>query len=196
MRRLLAGLLALAALTAAGCTTAGRNTRSGTLLGAAIGAGTGAIVGHQSGHRGAGAAIGAGIGALSGALVGNAVDRSERESAARTERALHEIRPRNAPTHLSILDVIRMSQAGLGDRVINAKIDQSGASFDLSTQDVIDLKRSGVSDDVIRHMLARPHPAAARYEEPGATRTTYHTTTYRYYIHPRIHVGFSSRRCR
>lgn len=199
MRRLPVAWLAVATLFAAGCTSAGRNTRSGTLLGAAIGAGTGAIVGHQSGHRGAGAAIGAGIGALTGGLVGNAIDRSEQENAYRTERALREVRAESAPARLSILDVIRMSQAGLSDGVIIAKIDQSRAAFDLTTQDVIDLKRSGVSDGVIQHMLSRPAAPTPTYYEPRTSRTIYRTTTYDYYPAypaPRIHLGVRRTWCR
>jgi hypothetical protein len=149
---------------AAGCATPGDKTTIGTLLGAAVGAGTGAIIGNQSGHAGTGVAIGAGLGALAGAMIGNAfdnVDEQIEESEARNEEILREIDARGS---LSILDVIRLSQAGMSDNLIIAKIDQSGSRFDLSAQDMIDLKRSGVSERVIEHMIR------------GGT--TYRTTTY------------------
>ena len=191
MRSILSLALAAAVFLPIGCATSGRNTDAGTLLGAAIGAGTGAIIGHQTGHRGAGAAIGAGIGALTGGLIGNSIDRSEQETdrriaraEARAERALYEV---EANDRLSLLDVIRMSQAGIRDDIIVAKIDQSGASFDLSTQDIIDLKRSSVSERVIEHML-RTRPA--RYSEPRG-RTVYRTRTYhRYEYQPRVATSY------
>jgi len=153
--------LALAMFLSAGCASMGRNTGSGALLGSAIGAGAGAIVGHQSGHRGAGAAIGAGLGALAGGLIGNSIDRSEEaaaarmeETEARVERALHEAGGRN--TRLSVLDVIRMSQFGISDDLIMAKMDQTGSFYDLSASEIIDLKRSSVSERVIAYMLRTP----------------------------------------
>ena len=158
-RLILVGLVCLA-LVSAGCASAGRNTGAGTFLGGALGAGTGAIVGHQVGDTGAGAAIGAGVGALTGLLIGNALDRSEQEAdyrAARTEAALYEVRA--AQSGLSILDVIRMSQAGVSDEVIMAKIDRSGTVYDLTTAEIIDLKSSAVSDRVIAHMLRSGYPA-------------------------------------
>jgi hypothetical protein len=187
-------VLALVVLVpfAAGCATAGPNARSGGLLGAAIGAGTGAIVGHQLGHRGPGAVIGAGVGALTGSLIGNALDRSEAENAARTERALREVRSTRQRSSMSVLEVVRMSQAGLSDGVIIAKIDQSGARFDLSSQDIIDLKKSGVSDGVLQHMLERPAAAdvGPEYYRSTPTRTIYRTTTYRAYPWSPRRLGF------
>ena len=146
-RLILVGLVCLA-LVSAGCASAGRNTGAGTFLGGALGAGTGAIVGHQVGDTGAGAAI------------GNALDRSEQEAdyrAARTEATLYEVRA--AQSGLSILDVIRMSQAGVSDEVIMAKIDRSGTVYDLTTAEIIALKSSAVSDRVIAHMLRSGYPA-------------------------------------
>jgi hypothetical protein len=175
---------------AAGCATPGDKTAIGTLLGAAVGAGTGAIVGNQSGHAGTGVAIGAGLGALAGAMIGNAfdnVDEQLEESEARNAEILREI---DAKGSLSILDVIRMSQAGLSDNLIIAKIDQSGSRFDLSPQDMIDLKRSGVSERVIEHMIRGATVyRTTTYSRPAETyeRTTYVVSRP---LPVRLHTGF------
>jgi hypothetical protein len=141
------------------------------LLGSVLGAGAGAIAGYESGHTGRGAAIGAGIGALAGGLIGNSADAAEavaeeraEKTEARVERALYEVGPANPP--LSILDIIRMSQAGLSDEVIVAKIDQTGSYYRLTASEIIDLKRSSVSDRVIAFMLRSPPVEVARVPDP------------------------------
>jgi len=63
-------LVALAVVTANGCTT----TQKGAGIGTLIGAGTGAIIGHQSGHGAVGALIGGAVGAAGGALIGEQMD--------------------------------------------------------------------------------------------------------------------------
>ena len=148
--------LMLVLVLAVGCASAGRNTGPGVLLGSAIGAGAGAIIGHQTGNAGQGALIGAGLGGLTGGLIGNALDRVEEEAAvhdAQNAAAIQELR--YVQGQLSILDVIRMSQAGVSDSIIVAKIDQSHSYFDLSAEEIIDLRMSGVSDTVIEHILWR-----------------------------------------
>jgi uncharacterized protein YcfJ len=197
-RQFIISLLLLAAFLTAGCASMGRNARSGALLGTALGAGAGAIVGHQSGHRSAGAAIGAGLGALTGGLIGSAIDRSEeeaedraRETDARVERALHEA-GRNGG-RLSVLDVIRMSQAGISDDLIMTKMDQTGSYYDLSASEIIDLTRSSVSERVIAYMLrpSRSEPALGATESTGPDRPEYAWADSH---HPRtlpISVGFS-----
>lgn len=184
----LIALLAIAPL-AAGCTTSGRNTGAGVLLGSALGAGAGAIIGNQTGNAVDGAFIGAGLGGLTGGLIGNGLDRAEQEAAigdAQVEAALHEVQVSRG--RLSILDVIRMSQAGVGDGLIIAKIDQSGSSFDLSASDIIDLKRSSVSDAVIQKMLQRSAPSyAATAPAPGYR--VVERTSYRYPRPTRVYAG-------
>ncbi len=57
--------------------------------------------------------------------------------------------------------IVALSQAGLGDEAIIAKIKTSGASYDLSTGQIIDLKKQGVSGPVIAAMLSASNPAPA-----------------------------------
>ena len=160
MKKLLVLLLVLSFGLVGGCATAGRNTGPGILLGGILGGGAGAIIGHQTGNAEEGALIGAGLGALTGGLFGNALDRTEQEMAyreAETAAAVEELR--YVQGQLSILDVIRMSQAGVSDSLIVAKIDQSYSYFGLSAEEIIDLRLSGVSDPVIEHILWRGSPS-------------------------------------
>jgi hypothetical protein len=156
-RYLIVIFLVAAVSVSAGCASMGSRADSGAALGGLLGAGAGAILGHQTGHRDEGALIGGGLGVLTGAIIGDAMDDIERESQereARVEKALHEVRERDE--RLSILDVIRMSQAGISDSLIIAKIDQTRSYYELSASEIIDLKRSSVSDRVISFMLRRP----------------------------------------
>lgn len=54
---------------------------------------------------------------------------------------------------LTVDNIIELSQMQLGDDAIVAKIKSSGSHFDLSTDQMIDLKRRGVSSAVIAAMV-------------------------------------------
>jgi hypothetical protein len=63
---------------------------------------------------------------------------------------------------LTVDGVIALVSAGLSDDLIIAKIQKSGQSFDLSTDDMVRLKKGKASDTVIKAMMnAAPAPAAA-----------------------------------
>jgi hypothetical protein len=59
------------------------------------------------------------------------------------------------PSHgrLTVDDVIRLSQAGVGDDLILKQIQKKGQHLDLSTNDILRLKTAGVSGRVISAML-------------------------------------------
>jgi hypothetical protein len=134
------------------------NTEAGAGTGGLIGAGTGALIGQASGHTGAGALIGAGVGALTGGLIGNAVDKSEEKAA---------IAAANAPHGLGITDVASMAQAHVSDDVIISQIRATDSAFKLSSNDIVWLKQSGVSDGVIQEMQATAYRYPRRvYAEP------------------------------
>lgn len=59
---------------------------------------------------------------------------------------------------MSKADVIKMSQAKLGDGVIINMIKSTRSQFDLRSQDVVELADSGVSDSVINAMIATTNP--------------------------------------
>jgi hypothetical protein len=67
-------------------------------------------------------------------------------------------------------DVVALCKAGLPDEVVVAKVRQAPAvQFALEPQDLIELRRQGVSDQVIKAMLERTTtaPAAAPLVPPG-----------------------------
>jgi hypothetical protein len=70
-------------------------------------------------------------------------------------------------TGLTVDQVIAMSKAGLAEDVIIAKVQQTGKPFDLSVDDLLKLKQSGVSDRVVKQMLT-PGPATAPTSTPVA----------------------------
>ncbi|HEV7766022.1 MAG TPA: hypothetical protein VGQ76_13540 [Thermoanaerobaculia bacterium] len=63
-------------------------------------------------------------------------------------------------------EIVKLWKAGLGDEIIIAKIDGAGkAAFALDTDNLIELKKSGVSQGVISAMLRK---AAGRSGGTGA----------------------------
>ena len=52
-------------------------------------------------------------------------------------------------------DVILMTQAGLGKELIIKKIKDSGGKYEVSAQNLIDLKKAGVDDAVIETMMEK-----------------------------------------
>ncbi len=82
---------------------------------------------------------------------------------------------------LTLKEVIELTQAGVSDDVIIKQIKATGASFELSTDDILFLKDTGVSDQVIEamietaqeepvrrevHIYHRPYPRAYYYPYP------------------------------
>jgi hypothetical protein len=78
---------------------------------------------------------------------------------------------REAP--LSNADVVKLMKLELGDEIVIAKINQAKAvNFDLSTDGLIQLKRDGVSKEVISAMLKMTTPqtqAPAQSQAPSQT---------------------------
>jgi hypothetical protein len=62
---------------------------------------------------------------------------------------------------LTVDGVISLIQAGISDDLIIAKIQKSSQTFDLSTEDMVRLKKAGASDAVMKAMMsATPAPVA------------------------------------
>lgn len=177
------------------------DTAEGTVVGGALGAITGAIVGGR-GNRGEGALIGAGIGAIGGNLLGRNKDRADEQQAAVGRAAVANANRYAAAQAVTNFDLIRLSQAGVGDEVIISTIHARGTSLDLSPQGIISLKESGVSDRVL---VAAQQAARAPIVAPAPTTTvvtrpvpsTVIVNPYpswsrcypRYYHHHHYHVG-------
>lgn len=131
-------------LILSGCAT---RTQSGALGGAAVGALAGGLIGGNA----TGALIGGAVGAAGGALIGYALDQQDRETLGRNSpRTLYRI---DNGEQLSLEDIKAMSRNGLSNQVIINQIRATNSVFYLSTRDIIDLKRAGVSERVIDYMI-------------------------------------------
>ena len=178
------GAMILSALLTCGCESS--NAARGAGLGALIGTGTGALVGHATNHTAAGALIGAGVGALSGGLIGDAIDESER----RTEVQLLAATAGDPRAALGLSDVIRMAQSHVGDDVVIAQIRSTGSVFHLSANDVIWLKQQGVSDAVLREMVATAERRPTRVERRTVhSHPVYVVEPWHHYRAPHLYGG-------
>ena len=74
-----------------------------------------------------------------------------------------------AGQQLSVDDVIKLSQAGLSEDVIITKIKKNGHAFDLSPDQMLQLKTAKVSDRVIQYMLDPTKTEAGTAATGGAT---------------------------
>jgi hypothetical protein len=65
-----------------------------------------------------------------------------------------------APAPLSVEDVVKMSQDGISEDVVIARIKKNGKAFDLSNDELLELKKSGVNDNVTKYLLDPSQPYA------------------------------------
>ncbi|MES2344443.1 MAG: glycine zipper domain-containing protein [Chlamydiota bacterium] len=135
-------LLAVASFTS--CAT---KTQTGALAGAGVGALAGGLIGGSA----TGALIGGAVGAAGGALIGYALDQQDRDNLQQqSPQTLNRI---DHGQQLSTNDVKAMSKAGIKDDVIINQIHSTNSVFYLSADQIIDLKDSGVSQNVINYMI-------------------------------------------
>jgi hypothetical protein len=142
------------------------NTGSGALAGGAIGAASGAIIGGR--NAGAGALIGGAIGAITGGLIGNSMDQQQREYLREQAPQTYVRVEQNQP--LAVADVKALGQAKVSDSLIISQIRSSHTVYHLSAADIIDLRNSGVSENVIDFMINTPGTIGGTSETtPGTT---------------------------
>lgn len=99
-------------------------------------------------------------------------------------------------TGITVADVTAMSEAGVPSTVIIRKIEVSGSEFHLGMDEVISLRRAGVSGDVLRVMLGANDEARAADLERGYAFYeywfNYYTTYYPSVLpFPRYYPGLS-----
>jgi len=71
---------------------------------------------------------------------------------------------------MTVDDVIRLSKAGLSDEVIIQQIKKKGQRFDLSTDQLVQLKSASVSERVIQVMIdPTKDPAPSSYGQKNRT---------------------------
>jgi len=162
MKCFVLGVCALtAALVFTGCETPyGTPDRTGTgaLAGAGIGAFSGAVLGGR--HAGEGALIGGAIGAITGGLIGHSMDQEEQEEQERLRAQAPETYVRVEQRQpLAVTDIKAMVTSHVGDDVIISQIQNTHSIYHLSAADIIDLKNSGVSENLIQYMINTPNTA-------------------------------------
>lgn len=67
--------------------------------------------------------------------------------------------------------IIKMVKAGLDSTILIAKINDSDANFDLSTDGLIALKQAGVRDEVIQAMMEKQSQQASKAQPQGTAET-------------------------
>jgi outer membrane lipoprotein SlyB len=129
------------------------NTGSGALIGGAMGAVTGAAIGGR--RNGAeDAALGMAAGAVAGGLMGFAVDRDQ-EARLKAQAPQTYVRVDQGQP-LSVADVKALARAGINEDVIINQIRASHTVYHLSAADIVDLRDSGVTNNVINYMISTP----------------------------------------
>lgn len=126
----------------------GCESKAGT--GALVGGGGGALVGGLAGG-GTGALIGGAVGAVGGAIIGYTLDEHDR--AVMEQRSPQTLKRIDNGQQLSVQDVKNMSRNGLSDETIMNQIKATNSTFNLTSDQIIDLKKSGVSQRVINYMI-------------------------------------------
>ncbi len=106
----------------AGCQNTQSRAGEGAILGGILGGAAGGIIGHQSHHGGEGAAIGVAAGAITGAIVGSQVPKQQQA----------------APAIAAPAPVSQATQTM-----------QSANPNQMSIQQIVDLTKQGVNEDVI-----------------------------------------------
>jgi hypothetical protein len=146
-------ILATSAVVWTGCVNENGtpdNTGTGILSGAALGALMGAAIGGPR-HAGTDAAFGAAAGAVAGGLLGHAADQQQQARLQAQAPATYARVSQQQP--LSIPDVKALVTAGVSDDVVISQIVSTHSGFRLSSDDIIDLRNSGVSDRVVNFMI-------------------------------------------
>ena len=137
-------LLSAGLILSTSCAT---NTGTGALVGGGLGAGAGALIG--GGH---GALIGGIAGAAVGGLIGNYVDANQQKKL--EEDSPNTVKRINNNQKLDVNDVIALTQAGVSPDTIIKMIDNTKSSFNLTSAEVIKMKKAGVSEKVVNKMLS------------------------------------------
>lgn len=69
--------------------------------------------------------------------------------------------PSQQSQSLTVADIRRLVQAGLPEDLIIAKIRQNGKAFDLTTDELLDLKKAGASANVLKTMIDPTTPPSS-----------------------------------
>jgi|SRR3990170_6476151 len=102
---------------------------------------------------------------------------------------------------MSIEDIIRLNNEGIGDEVIISQIRTTHSFFELNTDEIVELKKAGVSEKVINEMIKTSVPRDKQrvvrgyYSYPNYSYPYYYPYYYSYYGYPwnsSFNLGFYS----
>lgn len=145
MRRIFViSIIAIQALIMTCCAT---KTETGALTGGAMGALAGGLIGQNAG----GVLIGGAMGALAGGLIGHSLDEQQKETIQRNNPDTYHRLDTGQP--LTMADIKALSNANVSNSVIISQIKSTHTIFRLSTSQIIELKESGVNQQVIDYMI-------------------------------------------
>ncbi len=69
---------------------------------------------------------------------------------------------------LTAEEVVKLTRSGLAEEIIITKIKRNAKAFDLNTDELIDLKKEGVSDNIIKYLLDPTLPYAPPAPPPAS----------------------------
>jgi hypothetical protein len=75
----------------------------------------------------------------------------------------------NRPGNLTVEEVARLARAGFSEDLIITKIKRNGKAFDLSTDELLELKKEGVSDNIVKFLLDPSQPYSPPSLPAGAS---------------------------
>ena len=83
------------------------------------------------------------------------------------------------PGSLTIEDVVRMAKAEVAEEIIIARVKTNAKAFDLNTDEIVELRKDGVSDTVVKYLIdpsqpyspPAPPPPPAPVPAPAAVST-------------------------
>ena len=136
------------ALLQTGCAASRPNTIAGGLFGGTAGGVLGAAIGAHDGKAKEGALIGAVAGGLTGMALGDQADQTN----ARNMQIANQQATIAQQSTVTIGQVIQMSQSGLSDELILNQVNANGFAQRLTTNDLLQLKSTGVGDNVIQRL--------------------------------------------
>jgi hypothetical protein len=72
--------------------------------------------------------------------------------------------------HLTVQDVVELTKSGFSEELIVTKIKRNGKAFDLNTDELLELKKAGVTDTVIKFLLdpTPPYTPPAPPKDPAS----------------------------
>lgn len=178
-RSLVAGFAASLILSTGCSTIAG----TGALAGGGIGSVAGALVGAATGNPKTGALLGGALGAGVGGAIGADADYEKEKRADQKDIAQAQAQAQaaiaNAPLSrgpLSVGEIVQMSTADaagkrVSDDILISYIRTTNSTYNLTPQDLQYLQSAGVSDVVVKEMLASRNRPQTRYISDPSPRT-------------------------